>query len=153
MKKELTFAILIGAIFGFTITGLIWLRKEGKLNFNFPRTASEKEEQVAENSETEKTENIEEKNPGEILLEINEPEDEAISQTENLTIKGKSSPQATIVIVWEEGEDILVAEENGSFETEISLIGGENLIQIAAYDDQGNKKETNLTITYSTAQF
>jgi len=146
MKKELIIAILIGVILGFTITGLFWIKKRGKINL--PLAEESVQEEVPEEKPTSTPTPIEKT----VSLEIEEPENEIISQTEKLTIKGKSIPSATIVVVWEEGEDILVANEDGKFETEITLIGGENIIDISAYDDEGNSTSKTITATYSTAK-
>jgi len=147
MKKELGIAILIGVILGFTITGLFWAKKKGNISLGGGDEINQEE-----NLEEEPT--VTPMPPEEklISLEIEEPENEIISQTEKLIIKGKSISNATIVIVWEDGEDILVANQEGEFETEITLIGGENIIDISAYDDEGNKTNETLTITYSTAK-
>ena len=146
MKKELGIAILVGVILGFTITGLFWARRRGKINL--PSNEETNQEEVLEEEPTATPIPIEET----VSLEIEEPENEIISQKENLTIKGKSVVSATVVIIWEEGEDILVADEEGNFETEITLIGGENIIDITAYDDEGNSASKTLTVTYSTAE-
>lgn len=136
-------AILIGAILGFTITGLFWAKKKGKFNF-----------QSQDKTPTEETEPTPIPSPQEsaVFLKITEPENEIISKEEDISLKGETVSEAIVVIIWEEGEDILVADEEGIFETEITLIGGENEIEISVYDDQGNNASQILTITYSTAQ-
>ena len=143
MKKELGMAILIGIVLGFTITGLIWAKKKGKFNF-----------QTQENvkiGESEPTPIPSLAEPA-IFLKIKEPENETAKKKEALTLKGETLPSATIVIIWEEGEDILLADEKGLFETEVTLVGGENEIEISAYDGEGNNASQVLTITYSTAE-
>ncbi len=148
MKKELGLAILFGSILGFTITGLFWAKKEGKLNFRKQTSPGEEEQ-----SETTPTSPPAEKSEkASVFLEIKEPENEIISREESLVIKGETVAEATVVVIWEEGEDILVADENGQFETEITLIGGENVIEISSYDDEGNDASENLIVTYSTAK-
>lgn len=146
MKKELVVAILVGVILGFTITGLFWIKRKGKISF------PSNEEAVQEETPKEEPTNTPTPIEKTVSLEIEEPENEIISQVEKLTIKGKSIPEATIVIIWEEGEDILVADDDGKFETQITLIGGENIIDISAYDDEGNSTSKTLTATYSTAK-
>jgi len=146
VKKELGIAILIGVILGFTITGLLWAQRRGRITPSSTETAPEEETSEKEPTAT-PTPTVKL-----IPLEIEEPENETISQTEKLTIRGKSLANAIIVIIWEEGEDMLVADDEGRFETEISLIGGENIIDISAYDDEGNSASKTLTVTYSTAK-
>ena len=57
-----------------------------------------------------------------------------------------------VVVIYPEGENIVEADEEGNFETEITLVGGANEIKITAYDEEGNQAEKNLTLIYSTAK-
>ena len=149
MKKELGIAIFIGILLGFGLSALFWARNKDSMPLDLAggqSTPTETENQpTAVLTSTDADE--------EISLAVTEPEDEIISDTENLNIKGETQPNATVVIIWEEGEDILVADKDGRFKTEIALVGGENEINISAYDNQGNKSAQTLTVTYSTAKF
>jgi len=151
MKKELLLAIIIGIVLGFSITGFFWAKKEGKLSF-FSSTKSPSVEQNKKEATPTPTPTIGQKKET-LFLEISEPENEAVVNQEELTIKGKTIANGTVIIIWEEGEDILVADENGEFSSEITLVGGENEIEISAYDNEGNQATKVLTITYSTAKF
>lgn len=155
MKKELVVAILIGIILGFTVTGLIWANKQGKLklNLSFGQKPATKETSPVDLAITpEPTPESPNTNNENLILKINEPINESISDKESVALKGTTLAKATIVVIWEEGEDILVADEKGAFETEITLVSGENQIEITTYDDNGNQKTENLTIIYSTAK-
>jgi len=144
MKKELGLAILIGLILGFTITGLIWTKKQRKpTSAPSPKNITPTVAQTVKNTEK----------PKQIFLNIKEPKNESVVSQEKLTIKGSTLANATVVLIWEEGENILVAGEDGDFQTEITLVGGENEIEISAYDEDGNQANEVLTITYSTAKF
>ena len=59
---------------------------------------------------------------------------------------------AIVSVIYQEGEEITEADEEGKFEVEISLVGGTNEIQISAYDDQSNEAGKILNIIYSTAK-
>jgi hypothetical protein len=151
MKKELGIAIFIGVLFGFGLSAFFWMRDKGKPTVN--NLISKNETTPTEIAQVSPALNDKTSDDNEISLDISSPDNEIISQNENLTIKGKTLPKATVVIIWEEGADIIVADKSGLFETEIDLIGGENNINISAYDDQGNKAAQTLTVTYSTAKF
>ena len=154
VRKELVLAITLGALLGFSITAAIWLAKEKRLPFSWPQ--SEEKTVTVTPKETTETTTSPTPSPNQkrkIFLKITEPENEAVVNQEELLIKGETLPQATVIIVWEEGEDILLANDQGQFETEITLVGGENEIEISAYDDDGNQASEVLTITYSTAKF
>jgi hypothetical protein len=85
-------------------------------------------------------------------LEIINPENESIIGEEKITLEGKTAPGSVVVVIYPEGENIVEADEEGSFETEIVLVGGANEIKINAYDEEGNQAEKNLTLIYSTAK-
>lgn len=150
MRKEIILAIIIGITLGFGLMTLVRLNKQQiKLSF-LPSTTQQKATPTPQTTPTPSpTPTPEEK----IFLKILEPEDETVVNTPRLTIKGETTPLATVVVIWEEGEDILVADEKGEFETEIELVGGTNDIQISAYDEENNSVEKLLTVTYSTAKF
>jgi len=153
MKRELFLAILFGAILGFAVTGTVWLKKEGKLSLF--KTSSEKQTETAEENVNEGTPSpapAEEKETGKVFLEVSSPEQDSISDKEKITISGKTLENAIVVVVWEEGEDILVADGEGAFETEIVLVSGENQIDVTAYDDDGSSTAKTITVTYSTAK-
>ncbi len=149
MKKELGIAIFIGILLGFGLSAFFWARNKDNMPLNLagsqPTPTEAENQPTAVPTSTDASE--------EITLTVTQPENEIISDTEDLTIKGETQPNATVVVIWEEGEDILVADKDGKFETEIELVGGENEINISAYDNQGNKSAQTLTVTYSTAKF
>jgi hypothetical protein len=147
MRKEVILAIAIGAILGFGIMSFF------RLNRQKTETSLKITPTVQPTLKEEKTNASPTPSKDKISLKIIEPEDEAVVSSSKLTIKGETSPLATVVVIWEEGEDILVADDKGKFETEVELIGGANDIQISAYDAENNSAEKLLTVTYSTAKF
>lgn len=150
MKKELVIAIFIGLVIGFGIAAVFWSRTQtGSLNLSL-LTEQSRESQVEVPTPTPESTD---KKIEDIPLNITQPDNEIIHPQENLTVTGKTLANTTVVIIWEEGEDILVADEEGEFKTEITLVGGENRIDISAYTDDGTKTSQTLTVTYSTAEF
>jgi len=145
MRKEVFLAIIIGILLGLGAM-LAW---EGKKRGWLDRFLPQKE--VVNQTDNSPTPTTTTKNePSLIILE---PEDETISTQEKVTIKGKTESLVTVIIIWEEGEDILVADEEGLFETEIELSAGPNEVEISAYNDNNQVIKKILTITYSTAKF
>ncbi len=148
MKKELTIAIFIGILLGFGLSAFFWARNNRKIPLLSSRNPQPtKPEDMPSPVPTEPVENEN------VTLTINQPENEIVTSEESLDIQGTTIPNATVIVIWEEGEDILVADKSGKFETEIELIGGENTINISAYDNQGEQSAQTLTVTYSTAKF
>lgn len=143
MKKEILLAIVIGTALGFISMGILEAKRKGISLFRQP-PAAESPTQTLMVTPTQ---------PETPKLSITEPEDETVSTKEKITIKGKASPLATVVIIWDEGEDILVADQEGFFQTEIDLAAGPNEIEVSAYDENDRVNKQILTITYSTAKF
>ncbi len=150
MKKELVIAILIGLVIGFGSAAVFWSNTQvSSLNLSFLPGKNKETENVTPTINPEPTITEEQ----EVKLNITSPNNEIVHDQESLTIIGETSPNSTVVIIWEEGEDILVADEDGQFETDVTLLGGENRIEVSAYSDNGNKTSKILTVTYSTADF
>jgi len=153
MKKEVILAITIGILLGFGLMGIIWVKNQsGQSLFSGSQKNEVKSEDIAPSPPSDK-EITTKPVAAEPTLEILEPKNEAVVNKENLVIKGKTNPLATVVVIWEEGEDILVADDNGLFETEISLVGGPNEVEITAYSQEGEEAKEILIVTYSTAKF
>lgn len=87
------------------------------------------------------------------LLSITEPLDETLSLTKSVTLKGKSSVGATIVITSENGQQVVVADDNGSFSEKIILDEGVNLFQITSIEKGGKSESITYTLSYSTESF
>jgi len=140
MRKEVLWAIIIGITLGFVSMATLEARKRKKTSSvslsPTPTLAPSPSPKATLPS-----------------LTITEPENETVSSKEKITVKGKTDPLATVVVIWEEGEDILVASDDGTFQTEIELAAGPNEIEISAYNEEGQVNKKILTVTYSTAKF
>ena len=82
-------------------------------------------------------------------LDINNPEDELLLFENSTLISGKTSPNATVVISSEDFDIGMQTNNQGEFSKLIELSEGINLIQITAFDQNGNSKEAIRTIYYS----
>ena len=140
MRKEVLIAIIIGFGLGLVITFGIWTANQAlKKSATTEETPPAVEEPVASPAP-------------ELSLLITSPEDNSISTEEKIEVSGQAVPKAIVVVLYQEGEKILEADETGNFSTEISLVGGENQITVSAYDEEGNEISKNLTVVYSTAE-
>ena len=146
MRKDLFLAIIVGAIIGLGAMFIFEGKKRGWLASVLPNQPTTVHQKITPLPSLQ----IEKEQP---LLTIFEPEDESISTQEKITIKGQAKPLTTIVIIWEQGEDILITNQEGFFETEIELSAGPNEIEISAYGEDDEITKKILTITYSTAKF
>jgi hypothetical protein len=145
MKKEILIAIVIGFILGLIITFGIWTANKSLQENNNKSQTQENENQPIVN---ENPQNGEEK----MSLDIVSPQDNSLLDQEEIEITGKTSPLANIVILSEEGEEIIQADEQGEFKETITLSGGANEITITAIDQNGNEASKVLNLVYSTAQ-
>ncbi len=147
MKKEILIAILIGFILGLIITFGIWTANKS-LKDNQDEQSPKKTGGVSVLT-PEETEELKKQ----ISLEITEPINNSISEEEEITIKGTTSPFAVVTVIYQESEKIIEADGQGSFETEISLVGGTNEIKISAFNQADNTMSKILNVIYSTAEF
>lgn len=144
MKKEVFLAIIIGFALGLVITYGVWTA-----NKTLKETAPKKEE-VLPKEEVQLSPSPSPAAP--LSLILNSPEDNFLSNNEKLTVSGKTAPGATVAVVYQEGEKVIEADEEGNFQTEITLVGGANEITVSAYDENGNETSKTLTVVYSTAE-
>jgi len=154
MKKELFTAIAIGAIFGFIITGSFWAIQEGKIQSLFQKSTDSEitEEDIAPDSENTPAPEEEDLPQSKIYLKIDSPQNEIIVSKSTLEIVGQSEPSSVVVILHEEGDEIIETDEDGNFEHSIDLNGGLNVIKITSFNAEGESAEEVLYITYSTAK-
>jgi hypothetical protein len=152
MKKELFTAIVIGAIFGFIITASFWAIREGKIK-SITQPEPKAKKSSPDNSQ-DQSDNSQNQPQDETLvhLEIDSPTNESIVNQAQLEISGQTEAFSTIVILHQNGDEILTADQNGSFKETIEVNGGLNIIKITSFDQDGNFAEKILHITYSTVK-
>jgi len=142
MKKEVLIAIITGFALGLLITFGVWTA-----NRAIKKKPSE-EPVISPSPEIVVSPQPKE---SELSLTIFSPEDNLLSDQEEIEVSGETVPEAVIVIFYQEGEKILETDESGQFKTTITLVGGDNEIEISAYDLEGNEIKKTLTVVYSTA--
>lgn len=82
-------------------------------------------------------------------LEITNPDDSILSFDKNLLLSGKTSPEATIIVSSEDGDQGLEPDSKGEFNQIIKLKSGLNTITVTAFDSLGNQKQDKRTVFYS----
>jgi len=142
MKKEILIAIVIGFALGLLITFGIWTANKAILTKSEAPPEEKEVQEIVEPTPI----------PVGFSLNILSPQDETLIDTNKAEIKGSSVAAAIIVIVAENGEKIIEADENGSFATEVSLVRGINEITITAFNQEGEKTSETLSVVYSTAE-
>jgi hypothetical protein len=142
VKKEVLIAIIIGFGLGLVLTFGIWSAN---------KTMKEPTETAPSPTPAKETTPTPTPQLG-FSLTITSPEDGSISAEDEVTVSGQTTPRAIVVMIYQEGEKILEADEEGLFSTKVSLAGGVNEIQISAHDREGNEAEETITVVYSTAE-
>ncbi len=87
------------------------------------------------------------------ILSLNSPEDESISQTNQVNISGKAFSGSTIVIDGPLADKVLEAPSDGNFSATLDLEEGANEIQITAYAPNGSEKTEVRTVNYTKEDF
>lgn len=144
MKKEVIFAVVLGVSLGFIITFGIWKARTALEALPIPSPSlAQKLTPTPTGSAT---------NSSKISLEIFEPKNNDLINTEKVTLTGRTSPKTAVVIADEQNESTLLSDANGNFSQEITLIGGENRVRVFAFDENGNEATFELTLVYTTAE-
>ncbi len=148
MKKEVLLAISIGFILGLIITFGIWTANKSLAGIKKP-TATPTPTVAAENTPAANVTAAPTNTSG---LVITTPEDESFTSKNTTTVSGKTTPNATVVILYEGDSDTLLADAQGNFSNDISLIAGFNTITVSSFDASGTKTSQTIIVTYSTAK-
>jgi hypothetical protein len=146
MKKEVFLAISMGFVLGLIITFGIWTANKS-LKQSSPSTAISASPSPAISVSPTAT-----PQPGNLSLVITAPENEALTASSTLTVTGKTSPNTTVALVYDLGDQIIQSDANGNFTTDITLEGGFNTISVTAFDTKGNQSTQSLTVTYTTVK-
>lgn len=138
-RKEITFAVIIGLIFGLIVLGGI-LRARRALS-DLAKSSPTPTPLASGAAKVEQG----------LTLALETPDNQVRSEA-TLTISGKTDPHAYIVILGEAGEHILIPSDQGLFSQEIKLVSGANTIRVTSYLEDGTKVERTLNAVYTTAE-
>jgi hypothetical protein len=88
-----------------------------------------------------------------LFLTINSPLDEQIVEERLITISGKTTPEAKIVILSPNDQVAAVPAEDGSFSTEVNISPDQNIIEISAISPNGETVKQRRIVSYTTESF
>lgn len=89
------------------------------------------------------------KEPVSLFLEISNPEDEALVYEDNILISGKTGSDLTVIISSNSNDAGLQSGKDGQFSKVLSLDKGVNIIEITAFDSEGNSKTVVKSVYFS----
>lgn len=84
-----------------------------------------------------------------LYLEITAPEDDILVNDANLVISGKTGPDTTVIISSTGSDAGMQSGKNGEFSRVFPLAPGVNIIEITAFDAQGNSKTVTKSVYFS----
>lgn len=88
-----------------------------------------------------------------IFLTLDSPKDEEVISIKTVSIAGKTTPDATIIVSTSIGDQVITPAANGNFSLTATLDDGENVLEITAIDKNGNEAKIIKTVTVSTETF
>lgn len=141
MKQERVILSFIMVIIGLLVAGVAFYIYQGTKTINAPRTTVS----VATPSPTPIANSV--------YLNVESPKDEAVTDNKTVTVSGKTTSDATIVIVTNSAQEVVQPSGQGDFSTTITIASGENLIRIIAFGSDGQSTSVQRTVTYSTEDF
>ena len=146
MIKELLLAAFIGGILGLGITGgYVTLQN---------KTSSSNKPVVTEPTliPTQSETNLRQETKTVDGIEIDSPENNSLVSNSKTTITGTSIANSHIIIATATDSFVGEADNQGKFQISVDLDTGLNVIKISSIDNDGNQKDTQMNITYSTAK-
>lgn len=87
------------------------------------------------------------------LLTLDSPSDESVVDNRIITISGKTTPDATIIISTDTADQVVKPTTTGTFSLTQTVGTGTNLIEVRAIFADGLEKKINRTVTFSTESF
>lgn len=88
-----------------------------------------------------------------IFLVLDSPKDEEVVETRTVTVLGKTTPEATIVIITSTNDYVITPAKNGNFSTTVSITDGQNRIEVKAISPSGDEATIVRNVTFSTESF
>lgn len=96
---------------------------------------------------------VQKEEPSNFFLSIDKPKDEEVVDTKTITISGKTTKDAVVVVSTNSDDQVFPPAKNGSFSTTQTINDGANVIEITAIAPNGIEKKESRIITYSNETF
>jgi hypothetical protein len=83
-------------------------------------------------------------NAGPASLQVLSPADGSVVNASTITVSGTASPGSVVTV----NDDILVVGADGTFQSQVSLSEGLNLVEVIASTTSGSETSVELSVTY-----
>lgn len=87
------------------------------------------------------------------FLTIDSPKDEDVIERKTITISGKTTEDATVIVSSQLNDIVITPSRTGAFTTTTAIEDGASKIEILAIAPNGEEKKEIRTITFSTENF
>lgn len=151
MNKDALLATIIGFGVGLVITGLVFIGPsliKTLPSIQFPALTLPK---IAQNTKAPKKSQPSTKAASNDLT-IDSPLAENIQPKNEILVSGHTAFGATVVIVGETGENVVVANDQGAYAGTIALGEGKNDIEVTSYAKTQTQKQS-VTVYYTPENF
>ena len=88
-----------------------------------------------------------------IFLNLTNLNNEAVVSNKTLTLNGTTNPQATVIIITKADQQVFKPTSDGTFNATITLENDQNLITVISVLPNGENRQIQRTVTYSTSTF
>lgn len=85
-----------------------------------------------------------------LLLALESPTEGSVISDDQVLVKGKTSPNSTVVFYTDLEENSVDSDSSGKFEGTIKLSAGINTLTVTAFAENGNEKTLTLDIVNDT---
>ncbi|MDR0462798.1 MAG: hypothetical protein LBG64_01080 [Pseudomonadales bacterium] len=84
------------------------------------------------------------------VIRILEPTDESVHTDQAVIVRGQTWPNALVVIFINDGQDIVLANDEGQFSLAVNLEPGSNLITAHVVDEENNQFYDRVVAVFTT---
>lgn len=138
MKRETVFAISLGILLGVGIGFFVLFKSiNGEQTKVIPVGDTEQNKVVTTNATS----------SGQTILTIQEPAENIVVNSKDITIKGKAEPNS-LIVVQSQVSNVVEKNDTEDFSIPFSLALGENTLSISAYSNSSNPQEIILKVYY-----
>ena len=92
-------------------------------------------------------------NKSNLILEVTNPKNEEVVSDKKLSVLGKTDPNATVFIITKSDQQVIKSSSTGNFNSTVTLDKDQNLITVISVLSNGDYKQIQSTVTYSTSSF
>lgn len=88
-----------------------------------------------------------------VFLTVDRPKNEEVVKSKVLTVSGKSTSNAVVIVITDSLDDVITPSLTGDFSTTVNLDDGQNVLEIISIAPNGESIRIKKTVTYSQEEF